>query len=371
MRGIKSWAGLEAAPASPTSRWPRGVQAHTRSRAPAFTLSLPKIANRTCDSHVLTPRSPQEACQMLSEEGAWPLAGGTDLLPNMKRQQMHPKTLVGLRRLRELRGLGGDPRQGVTIGAAATLAEVSSHPAILAGYPALARVAGLVATPIIRNMGTIGGNLCLDTRCNYYNQTFPWRQALGFCLKEAGEICQVAPGNDRCWAVSSSDTPPVAVALGAKLRLVSRRGERLLEAQEFYREDGIEYLNKAPDEIVTEVLLPPADGLKSTYRKLRRRGSFDFPILGVAVALRWEDGACRDVRIVLGAVASAPLRARGAEEALEGHPLTAEIIQEAAKRAYRLAKPLDNTDLVHYYRKQMIRVYVAEALAELAGLPPP
>jgi len=306
---------------------------------------------------------------MLAEEGAVPLAGGPDLLPNMKRRQVEPPALVGLRGLRELKGLRGDERQGLTIGAAMSLAQVSTHPAVVQGYPALARAAGLVATPIIRNMGTIGGNLCLDTRCNYYNQSLLWRQALGFCLKEGGDICQVAPGSNRCWAVSSSDMAPVAVALGAKLRLVSSRGERLVAAEEFYREDGIGYLAKEPDEVVAEVLLPPADGLRSVYKKLRRRGSFDFPILGVAVALRLEDGLCRDVRIVLGAVASAPLKAREAEEALEGRPLTPEAIAEAAELAYKQAKPLDNTDLVHYYRKRMIRGYVTEALAELAALP--
>jgi len=319
----------------------------------------------------LSPQSLQEACRMLAEEGAVPLAGGTDLLPNMKRRQVRPPALVGLRGLEELKGLRGDERRGLTIGAATPLAQVSSHPAVVQGYPALARAAGLVATPAIRNMGTIGGNLCLDTRCNYYNQSLLWRQALGFCLKEAGEVCQVAPGSRRCWAVSSSDTAPVAVALGARLRLVSSRGERLLAAEDFYREDGLRYLAREPDEVVAELLLPPPDGLRSTYRKLRRRGSFDFPILGVAVALRLEGGVCRDVRIVLGAIASAPLRAREAEAALEGRPLTPEAIVEAAELAYRQAKPLDNTDLAHFYRKRMVRVYVAEALAELAGLPAP
>jgi 4-hydroxybenzoyl-CoA reductase subunit beta len=219
-------------------------------------------------------------------------------------------------------------------------------------------------------MGTVGGNLCVDTRCNYYNQTYWWRQAIGFCLKKDGDTCWVAPGSARCWAVSSSDTAPVLLALEARVRLAGPRGERVIPVQQLYQDDGMAYLGKQPDEILTDILLPPAAGLRVRYYKLRRREAFDFPILSVAVALRLADnGACTAARIVLGAVASAPLLATDAAAVLVGHPLTPEVIDAAAAAAFKPAKPLDNTDLLLSYRKKMVRVHVARTLRELVGLP--
>jgi 4-hydroxybenzoyl-CoA reductase subunit beta len=297
------------------------------------------------------------------------VSGGTDLYPNMKRLQFDPRILVGLRHIPEMRGVSGDPQRGMRLGAATTLTQVSLHPAIRAHYPALARAADSVATPQIRHMGTIGGNLCVDTRCNYYNQSYEWRHAIGFCLKRDGDICLVAPGSPRCWAVSSSDTAPVMMALGATVVLAGPAGERTLPAADLYRDDGITYLTKRPEEILTAVLLPPSDGLRSTYWKLRRRGSFDFPILGVAASLRLEkDGTCVAARIVLGAVDSRPVEACEAERVLIGQRLTPELIEEAAMTAYRPAKPLDNTDLTLGYRKRMARVIASRALRELANL---
>lgn len=319
----------------------------------------------------IAPRSVDEAVDTLSDCGpeAMIVAGGTDLYPNMKRRQFEPRVLVGLRDLPELRGLRGDVNSGVVIGAGMTLTQLSSHPAIQHHYPALARAAGLVSTPQLRNVGTIGGNLCVDTRCNYYNQSYHWRKSIGFCMKKDGNICLVAPGSPRCWAVSSSDTAPVMVTLGARVRLVGPNGEREIPVQALYQDDGIAYLTKGPHEILTEILIPPADGLKSTYWKLRRRGSFDFPVLGVAVALRQDDdGTVTDARIALGAVRSCPIEAKEAEQMLVGQKLTPDVIDRAAQLAYRLAKPLDNTDLPHFWRKRMARVYVARALRELAGV---
>jgi 4-hydroxybenzoyl-CoA reductase subunit beta len=232
-------------------------------------------------------------------------------------------------------------------------------------------------------MGTLGGNLCLDTRCNYYDQNYEWREALGFCKKKDGDICWVATSSPRCWAVSSSDTAPVMVALQAKVRLVSARGERLIPVEALYRNDGIDYLTKQPDEILTEVILPPAEGLEITYWKLRRRDSFDFPILGVAAVVRRDSatvpgnggaahrdgGIVREARIVLGAVTSAPLLAAEASAALVGQPLTAETIDQAAKTARLGSRPLDNTDLTNSWRRRMVEVYVRRALRDLAGLP--
>jgi 4-hydroxybenzoyl-CoA reductase subunit beta len=319
----------------------------------------------------LAPRSVAEAVRLLGEHGreATVVAGGTDLYPNMKRLQMEPRVLVGLRGIRELAGIQARGRDGLVIGAAATLTQVSEHPAIAARYPALARAAGVVSTPQLRNMGTLGGNVCVDTRCNYYNQSYEWRRAIGFCMKKDGDICLVAPGSPRCWAVSSSDTAPVLWALGAEAVLVGPAGARRIPVPGLFRDDGIRYLGKAPDEVLTEIHLPPADGWRATYWKLRRRGAFDFPVLGVAAAARLEDGVCREARIVLGAVASAPREVPEAARVLVGQRLDAEVIARAAEVAARPAKPLDNTDLVYHYRKRMTRVYVRRALRELAGLP--
>jgi len=188
-------------------------------------------------------------------------------------------------------------------------------------------------------------------------------------MKKDGDICLVAPGSPRCVAVSSSDTAPVLWSLGASVRLVGPGGERVIPLSTLYRDDGIAYLAKAPEEVVAEIALPPVDGLRATYWKLRRRGSFDFPVLGVAVALRMEGAVCREGRIVLGAVASQPREAVEAGRLLAGERLTPELIERVAEVAARPSKPLDNTDLVYYYRKRMTRVYVARALRELAGLP--
>ncbi|HEX4836861.1 MAG TPA: FAD binding domain-containing protein, partial [bacterium] len=320
----------------------------------------------------LAPSTLEKAVGQIGEAGpeGMLVAGGTDLYPNMKRRQFEPKVLVGLRGIRDLARISGDSAQGMTIGSAVTLSQVASHPEILRGYRGLALAAGAVSTPPLRNMGTLGGNLCLDTRCNYYNQTYHWRKSIGFCMKKDGDICLVAPGSSRCWAISSTDTAPVAIALGAQVRLVGPKGERVIPASALYTDDGIAYLAKAPEEILADVLLPPADGWRTTYWKLRRRGSFDFPVLGVAAALRVApDGIVEDARIVLGAVASHPVASPQAADLLRGQRPTPDLIAAAAHVAYRPAKPLDNADLTIGYRKKMARVYVERALRELAGLP--
>jgi 4-hydroxybenzoyl-CoA reductase subunit beta len=330
-------------------------------RLPPFTYLAPKTLTEAV--HLMANERPEDT--ML-------VAGGTDVYPNMKRQQFTPKTLVGLRRLQEIQQCTGDNRHGLTIGAGLSLTRVSCQAAVASDYPALAMAAGLVSTPQLRNMGTIGGNLCLDTRCNYYNQTYWWRQAIGFCLKKDGDTCWVAPGSSRCWAVSSSDMAPVLIALQAQVRLVGPHGERVLPVQHLYRADGIAYLNKSHDEILTHILVPPATGLRMRYFKLRRREAFDFPILGTAIALRLSDnGTCTEARIVLGAVASMPVVATEAAALLVGQRLTPEVIEAAAEAAFKPAKPLDNTDLLLSYRKKMVRVHVARTLRELVGLPVP
>ncbi len=315
----------------------------------------------------LSPRSLDQAVKLLNDHGnaAMIVAGGTDLYPNMKRRQFEPKFLVGLSGLAELRGVKNG--SGFTIGAGTTLNQLSHNAALQSAYPALTTAAGLVSTLQLRNAGTIGGNLCLDTRCNYYNQTYAWRKAINFCMKKDGEVCWVAPGGHRCWAISSTDCAPVAIALDARVRLVAPNGAREIPASALYRDDGMDYLTKAPNEILTEIILPPAEGLKSIYLKLRRRGSIDFPILGVACALHLApNGIVEHARIVLGAIASYPVEVVDAEKVLIGQRLTPAVIDAAAEAAYKPAKPMDNADLNYAWRKKMVRVYVARALSELA-----
>src|SRR5882672_3129348 len=182
-------------------------------------LRLPKF-------RYLQPTSFTEAVQMMADGGpdAMFVAGGTDLYPNMKRRQQVPKIVIGLAQLEELRTIKGKPKEDVILGAGLTLNEVADDSRIQHAYPAVAKACGLISTPLLRNMGSIGGNLLLDTRCNYYDQNYEWRKAIHFCMKKDGEICWVAPGSDRCLAVSSSDTAPVLCALGAKLTLFSVRG---------------------------------------------------------------------------------------------------------------------------------------------------
>ena len=305
---------------------------------------------------------------MLSQEGerAMLVAGGTDLFPNMKRRQFTPQVLIGLRGIPSLKSIHGSAEQGMRIGSGVTLTTLAEHPLVLEHYPALATAAGSVSTPQLRNVGTIGGNLFLDTRCNYYNQTEFWRQSIGYCMKKDGDVCLVAPGSPRCWAISSADTAPVLVSLDAQARLVSVRGERLVAVGKLFRDDGMHPYTRASDEILSEIILPPADGWRSVYLKLRRRGSFDFPILGVAVALRTgADGKVEDARITLGAVASYPVEATEAAALLIGQRLTSEIIHEAATLAAKRAKPLDNADLTINYRKQVTPIYIRRALSSL------
>jgi len=214
-------------------------------------------------------------------------------------------------------------------------------------------------------MGTLGGNLCLDTRCTYYDQNYHWRKSIDFCMKKDGAICWVAPNSPRCWAVSSSDTAPVVVALQAKLTLRSARGERTIAAGDFFRDDGIDYLTRRPDEILLSIDVPLHTGWRMTYEKLRRRGSFDFPILGVAAAVKLVDGRVEDVRLVLGAVGSSPLDQSHLAKPLIGTRPTREAIQAVATEAYKGARPLDNTDLNYAWRKKMARVFVERALTRV------
>jgi len=317
----------------------------------------------------LQPKSVREAVKMVADAGptAMFVAGGTDLYPGMKRRQWTPPVVIGLSRIRELRRKSGDAKSGIVLGAGMTLTDVERDRKVRAAHPALARAVELISTPPLRNMGTIGGNVLLDTRCNYYNQNYEWRKGINFCMKKDGAICWVAPSSPRCWAVQSSDSVPVLVAIGAKAKLVSASGERVIPVADLYKDDGIDYLRKRPDELLTELHLPAVNGYRATYWKLRRRGSFDFPVISVGACL-WFDGAVvKDAKIILGAVGSYPIEAVDAQKAVIGKPLTPESIAAAAEAAFRPAKPLDNTDFHMSWRKEMVRRYVAGALGELRG----
>lgn len=319
------------------------------------------------------PRTPAEAADMLASEGpaARVVAGGTDLWPNMKRRHQHAATVISLMRIPELRQVangGGD----LTLGATLSLHEVATLPTVRGAYPALAAAVDSISSPPLRHMGTLGGNLCVDTRCTYYNQTEDWRRSIDYCMKEAGEVCWVAPGSQRCLAHSASDSAPILCALGARVRLLSTAGEREIPVTALYQDDGIEYLAKRPEEIVTAVVVPAAaraERCRSAFWKLRRRGSIDFAVLSSSAAV-WlaDDGIVAEARIYLGAVGSRPLAATAAAELLRGKRLDEETVRQAAELARKPATPFDNTDFQAQWRSQMVARYTEAALRDVAGL---
>ena len=290
------------------------------------------------------------------------VAGGTDVFPNMKRRQFTPQLLISLGRVRGAREISNG--SGLSISAGATLTEIASHPTVIAKYTALAQAAGAVSTPQLRNMGTIGGNLCLDTRCNWYDQSLFWRTAEGFCMKTHPEVvCRVAPSSPRCLAVASADTVPALIALGARVTVENANGRRDLDLAALYREDGIRYLAIGRDDVVVSVTLPDATGWRSTYVKLRDRNSFDFPIAGVAAAVRLEGKIVTEARVAGTGVGSRPLAIDPA--ALIGTKLDDDAIADAAETVHRSSKPMDNTSGTISQRKRASRVFTERALRSL------
>ncbi|HEY6928217.1 MAG TPA: FAD binding domain-containing protein [Thermoanaerobaculia bacterium] len=314
------------------------------------------------------PRTTAEAIRIKNDcgpEGAF-VAGGTDLYPNMKRRQQTPRHVIGLSRVAGLTDVRFDAA-GVAIGAGALLAKVENDPRVRRDYPGLTHAISEISTPPLRNMGTLGGNLLLDTRCNYYDQSLEWRQAIDFCMKKDGQICWVAPASPKCLAVQSADSVPVLIAIGARAVLASVSGEREVAVEDLYRNDGIHYLSIRPNELLVRVFLPPSDGWSSSYSKLRRRGAFDFPVLSVGAAVQSAGGRVAQARLVLGGVASAPIRLTRSEQALRDRSLDEDAIAEAADLAAGPSRPMDNTDFSFLWRKEMTWKYVARALRELAG----
>jgi 4-hydroxybenzoyl-CoA reductase subunit beta len=342
-------------------------------RLPRFQMHTPATAHEAA-LLLREHRAAEEDAARIGTPGITVMlvAGGTDLYPNMKRRQFTPSTLISLGKAvprtihnGSLRPKGTVP-VGLTIGAGATLTAVATDARVLSGYRALAESAVAISTPQLRNMGTIGGNLCLDTRCNWYDQSLFWRMAEGMCMKtDPSVVCRVAPSSPRCLAVASADTVPALLALGASAFVVNADGERMVPLAEMYRDDGISHLTIGRGDIVTHITLPPSDGWRSTYLKLRDRGSFDFPILGLAAAVRFEGGIVREARIAMTAVGSRPMLVDDAATAIIGTRLEDDAIGAAAAAAHKLARPMDNTSGTIAQRKKTVPVFATRALASL------
>jgi 4-hydroxybenzoyl-CoA reductase subunit beta len=313
----------------------------------------------------LRAESIEDVIQALSDSGgnARILAGGTDLLPNLKRGLQPTDLVISLSKISALRGIAGSAEKGLEIGPMTPLVDIAKDPTIAEHYAALAAAAASVAGPAIRNMATLGGNLCLDTRCDYYDQSESWRKSIGYCMKACGDVCHTAPKSTVCRAVNSADCPPALIALGAEIQLVSSSGKRTVPLEELYLDDGDNFLNKKPDELITKIILPPARGLESSFVKLRRRGAIDFPLLNVAVALQRDaQGTVQAVKLILGAVGSMPRRAAAAEALIVGQKLTDKIVEAAAAATRKSATPFDNTDFSARWRGKMVVEYTKRAL---------
>ena len=319
---------------------------------------------------LLRPTRLTEAVEMLSKHSdqVKVIAGGTDLLPSMKQKLFTPPYVVDLRGIAELRGIQATADGGVSIGALTTLAVVEHSPVIRRDYPVLYEATKTIASPVLRNMGTLGGNICLDTRCLWYNQSLLWRKSCGFCLKKDGDLCHVAPGGKTCWAAFSGDTPPALLCLGAEVEILGPGGIRRLPMAEFYVNDGIVRLHLAPDEIVARVCLPASTrGWRGSYQKLRVRGSIDYPLAGVAVALKLRHGRVEDARMAITAVNPAPHLVKDVDAHLLGMEVREKLAEQVGELAARTAKPLTTSALTPEYRREMVKVFAKRALLQAAA----
>ncbi len=329
-------------------------------------LRLPKF-------ELASPRSVREAVELLTgTPGSLPIAGGTDLLPNLKHELFTPSLVVSLAGIEELRGIRSADSGWLTIGAMTSLAEVAADERVRAQAPALAQAAGLVAGPQLRTMGTLGGNVLLDTRCQWYNQTYFWREALGFCLKKDGALCHVVEGGSKCVAAASNDTAPPLMTLRANLVIEGAAGRRTLPIDDLWLADGAYNKKLEPGEILVEVRVPPTDaGHRGAYGKLRERGSIDFPLLGVAVRLDLDaKGTIATADAVVTALQARPVRLKRFQEHLEGcDPRSADFedaARAAADAAYKQCHPMPNIPGDEAWRREMIPVYVRRTILAAA-----
>jgi 4-hydroxybenzoyl-CoA reductase subunit beta len=294
------------------------------------------------------------------------LAGGTDLLPSMRQRLFLPEYVLDIGRIGELVGIRAS-EQGVEIGALTTLRDIEHSDYLRQHYPLLTEAAKTVASPVIRNMGTIAGNICLDTRCLWYNQSLAWRKSCGFCLKKDGNLCHVAPGGTKCWAVFSGDTPPALLCLDAELEIMSARSTRRIPLRDFYTGEGDLYRRLEPNELISRVYLPSSSAeYRGIYRKLRVRGSIDYPLAGVALAIKQEGGQIEDLRLALTAVNPAPTPVEGIAAVIQQATTPGELAAIIGELAARAAKPLTTSALTPEYRREMIRLYARRAVLEAA-----
>ncbi|MGH9499036.1 MAG: FAD binding domain-containing protein [Terriglobales bacterium] len=320
---------------------------------------------------LLRPRSVDEAVGLLAKYANSParlriVAGGTDLIPSMRQKLFEPQYVLDLRHIAELNGVR-EQGSGVEIGALTSLTAIEHSDLLRRRYSVLTEAAGTVASPVLRNMGTIGGNICLDTRCLWYNQSLTWRKGCGFCIKKDGDLCHVAPGGTKCWAAFSGDTPAALLCLNAEVEIISPRGSRRIPLREFYTGLGDDYRNLRPDELLTRVFLPKTSAdYRGVYRKLRIRGSIDYPLAGVAVVIKRSNGQVADARVAITAVNPAPLLVKGASEALSGKTVDEAVADAVGVLAAKTAKPLTTSALTPEYRREMIRVFTKRAVLAAA-----
>ncbi len=319
---------------------------------------------------LLRPNSVGEATQMLAAHAGdvKVIAGGTDLLPSMKQKLFAPAYVLDLRSVAELRGIHEAADGSVSIGALTTLAAIEQSALIRQDYRVLFEATKTVASPVLRNMGTLGGNVCLDTRCLWYNQSLLWRKSCGFCLKKDGDLCHVAPSSKTCWATFSGDTPPALLCLGAEVEIAGVDGLRRVALSDFYVNDGIVRLYLAPNELVVRIVLPASSrGWKGSYQKLRVRGSIDYPLAGVAVALKMRHGRVEDARMAITAVNPAPHLIKDIDAQLVGAEIGQELAEQVGELAARTAKPLTTSALTPEYRREMVKVFAKRALLDAAA----
>ena len=313
---------------------------------------------------LLRPQRIEEAVDLLHKHASnvRVLAGGTDLVPSMQQKLFEPGYVLDIRHIAELKGIR-EHEESTEIGALTTLTAIEHSELLRRRYPVLTEAAATVASPILRNMGTIGGNICLDTRCLWYNQSLTWRKGCGFCIKKDGDLCHVAPGGTKCWAVFSGDTPPALLCLNAEIEIVGPTGTRRIPLREFYTGIGDNYRKLQPNELLTRVFLPAATAnYRGVYRKLRIRGSIDYPLAGVAVAIKRANGHVEDARIGITGVNPAPLLVKGVSEKLNGKIMDEALAELVGDLAARAAKPLTTSALTPEYRREMIRVFTKRAL---------
>jgi 4-hydroxybenzoyl-CoA reductase subunit beta len=319
---------------------------------------------------LLRPRAVEEATRYLSEHAAnvRVLAGGTDLIPSMRQKLFEPQYVLDLRGIAAMRGIRPQPDGGVEIGAATSLRAIERSDFLRQHYPVLTEAAATVASPVLRNMGTIGGNICLDTRCLWYNQSLTWRKGCGFCIKKDGDLCHVAPGGTKCWAVFSGDTPPALLCLDAEIEIASASGTRRVPLRDFYTGLGEDYRKLQPNELVTRIFLPAsAAGYSGVYRKLRVRGSIDYPLAGVAVVMKRANGHVAEARVGITAVNPAPLLVKGIADLLTGKAVDETLAAAVGDLAARTAKPLTTSALTPEYRREVIRIFTKRAVLAAAA----